>query len=292
MLHILNLRMFDGEGGSAAGTAGAAAAGSNTAGEVSMASVLGGGAGADQTAQQAPVEETREQKFARLIGKDGEYRDLYDARVKRAVTDRMRAATAREQAVQPILDTLAQAYGTDDLAELQQKLQNANELWEAGADAEGLTVEQYRQMQQLRMQQQRIERERADAQRQAAMQQQIAQWQAEAQEMQGIYPGFDLEAEMANPTFQRMVSAGASVRNAYEVLHLDEIKANTAAYTAAQTQRRVADNIRARGARPAENGAKGGSGAVTRDLSRATREDRVRLFDYVKKNPGAKIRLS
>ena len=292
MLHILNLRMFDGEGGgSAAGTAGAAAAG-NTAGEVSMASVLGGGAGADQTAQAQPVEETREQKFARLIGKDGEYRDLYDARVKRAVTDRMRAATAREQAVQPILDTLAQAYGTDDLAELQQKLQNANELWEAGADAEGLTVEQYRQMQQLRMQQQRIERERADAQRQAAMQQQIAQWQAEAQEMQGIYPGFDLEAEMADPTFQRMVSAGASVRNAYEVLHLDEIKANTAAYTAAQTQRRVADNIRARGARPAENGAKGGSGAVTRDLSRATREDRVRLFDYVKKNPGAKIRLS
>lgn len=292
MLHILNLRMFDGEGGSAAGTAGVAAAGSNTAGEVSMASVLGGGAGADQTAQAQPVEETREQKFARLIGKDGEYRDLYDARVKRAVTDRMRAATAREQAVQPILDTLAQAYGTDDLAELQAKLQNANELWEAGADAEGLTVEQYRQMQQLRMQQQRFDRERAEAQRQAAMQQQIAQWQAEAQEMQGIYPGFDLEAEMANPTFQRMVSAGASVRNAYEVLHLDEIKANTAAYTAAQTQRRVADNIRARGARPAENGAKGGSGAVTRDLSRATREDRVRLFDYVKKNPGAKIRLS
>lgn len=291
MLQTLNLRMFDGEGGSAAGTAGAAAAG-NTAGEVSMASVLGGGAGADQTAQAQPVEETREQKFARLIGKDGEYRDLYDARVKRAVTDRMRAATAREQAVQPILDTLAQAYGTDDLAELQAKLQNANELWEAGADAEGLTVEQYRQMQQLRMQQQRIERERADAQRQAAMQQQIAQWQAEAQDLQAVYPGFDLEIEMGNPTFQRMVSAGASVRNAYEVLHLDEIKANTAAYTAAQTQRRVADNIRARGARPAENGAKGGSGAVTRDLSRATREDRVRLFDYVKKNPGAKIRLS
>ena len=288
MLQKLNSRMFDGEGGAtAAGTADSAPAAANS--NVSLDTVLGG-AGADQPVQ-AQKTETREQRFAKMVGKDGEFRDLYDARVKRAVTDRMRAATAREQAVQPILDTLAQAYGTDDLAELQKKLQTANEIWEAGADAEGLTVEQYRQMQQLRMQQQRFERERDFAQKQAAMQAQIEQWQAEAQEVQAIYPGFDLDAEMGNPTFQRMVSAGASVRNAYEVLHLDEIKANTAAYTAQQTERKVSENIRARGARPAENGVVGSAGPVVKNPANLTAKERKGIRDYLKAHPGASISL-
>lgn len=291
MLQTLNLRMFDGEGGgSAAGTADSAPVAANN--NVSLGTVLGG-AGADQPVQ-AQKTETREQRFAKMVGKDGEYRDLYDARVKRAVTDRMRAATAREQAVQPILDTLAQAYGTDDLAELQRKLQTANEIWEAGADAEGLTVEQYRQMQQLRMQQRRFDRERAEAQRMAAEQakdRQIAQWQAEAQDLQAVYPGFDLEVEMGNPTFQRMVTAGASIRNAYEVLHLDEIKAQTAAYTARQTERKVSENIRARGARPAENGVVGSAGPVVKNPANLTAKERKEIRDYMKAHPGARIPL-
>ena len=43
--------------------------------------------------------------------------------------------------------------------------------------------------------------------------------------------------------------------HAYEVIHLNDIKAATAQNAAAQTEKAVTDNIRARGTRPTEAGA-------------------------------------
>ena len=97
-------------------------------------------------------------------------------------------------------------------------------------------------------------------------------WVVQAEALrQGDYPDFDFLTESRNPLFRRLVRSGLPVRSAYEALHLPEILDRTAR----DTEARIASDIRAMGARPAETGAttqapfpvKGG-------VSRLTREDR------------------
>lgn len=52
----------------------------------------------------------------------------------------------------------------------------------------------------------------------------VRDWKEQAVLLKRIYPGFDLDQEVRNPEFLAMLRAGLSVRRAYEVLHLDEIK--------------------------------------------------------------------
>ena len=51
-----------------------------------------------------------------------------------------------------------------------------------------------------------------------------------------------------------MLQSGTPMEHAYKVLHLDEILNNERNVTAANTEKQVMDNIRARGQRPPEAG--------------------------------------
>ena len=141
-----------------------------------------------------------------------------------------------------------------------------------------MSVEQYKQMQ-------RLERENAallNAQRQQrgqqAAEQQLQRWYGEAEQARSLYPSFDLSAEVQNPQFLSMLRAGVPVRHAYEVVHMDEIKAGVAQLTAQATEKQVVDGIRARGARPQENGTKAQSAfTVKDDVSKLSKKDRAEI---------------
>ena len=96
--------------------------------------------------------------------------------------------------------------------------------------------------------------------------------------MKGDYPSFDLGAESQNPQFLAMLRAGVPVQHAYEVVHMDEIKAGVAKLTAKATEKQVVSGIRAKGARPQENGTAAQSPfTVKDDVSKLTRKDRAEI---------------
>lgn len=77
------------------------------------------------------------------------------------------------------------------------------------------------------------------------------------------YPDFDLEKELEDPGFARLVENGVDPRTAYEVVHHRELT---------RREERLAQNA----ARPLENGLSGGSAALTgadpKALTRAERK--------------------
>lgn len=213
----------------------------------------------------------------------GEYRDVYGEEVQRIIDRRFKDVKSLEDQVsrsRPVLDMLMQRYkiADGDMDKLARAVENDSAYWSQAAEEAGMSVEQYKQMQ-------RLERENAallNAQRQQrgqqAAQQQLQRWYGEAEQVRSLYPSFDLSAEVQNPQFLSMLRAGVPVRHAYEVVHMDEIKAGVAQLTAQATEKQVVDGIRARGARPQENGTTSQSAfTVKDDVSKLSKKDRAEI---------------
>lgn len=213
----------------------------------------------------------------------GEYKDVYGEEVQRIIDRRFKDAKSLEDQVsrsRPVLDMLMQRYkiADGDMDKLARAVENDSAYWSQAAEEAGMSVEQYMQMQ-------RLERENAallNAQRQQrsqqAAQQQLQRWYGEAEQVRNLYPSFDLGAEVQNPQFLSMLRAGVPVRHAYEVVHMEEIKAGVAQLTAQATEKQVVDGIRARGARPQENGTTSQSAfTVKDDVSKLSKKDRAEI---------------
>ena len=86
---------------------------------------------------------------------------------------------------------------------------------------------------------------------------------------------FDLKTEIdGNPDFLALLQRGVSVEQAYKVLHMNDFLSKATA----QAEKAVTDNIRARGARPPENGAATKSAVVVKDdVSKLTPADRAEI---------------
>lgn len=54
----------------------------------------------------------------------------------------------------------------------------------------------------------------------------LAKLQKEIAEAVSIYPDFNFEKELENEEFKRLLSVGVTVKNAYEVIHIDEVIQN------------------------------------------------------------------
>lgn len=86
-------------------------------------------------------------------------------------------------------------------------------------------------------------------------------WMRSADETGAVYPGFELQAELKNSGFVRLLRSGVDVKTAYEVIHKDEIIPAAMQYAARTVESRLAGAMASHGHRPAENGM-GSTGAV------------------------------
>ena len=153
-----------------------------------------------------------------------------------------------------------------------------------------MSVEQYKQFQKLQRENLALRQAQRKQQSQQAAQQQLQKWYGEAEQMKADYPEFDLAAESKDPQFLSMLRSGVPVRLAYEVKHMDEIKAGVAQNTAKTTEKQVVEGIRAKGARPAENGTSSQSAFVVKDdPSQWTKKDRAEVVKRAAR--GEKIKL-
>lgn len=226
--------------------------------------------------------------------KDGEYKDLYTEDVQRIINRRFSDYKALEDKVgkyQPIIDLLSQRFNVkDDPAKLMTALEGDNALWSAMAEEAGMDTEAF-------MRVKRMERENAamremlkrneDRQRNDAK---VQNWIKEAEALKGKYKSFDLNKEMQNPSFFRQINAGVSMEQAYIAANFDRIMDSAVTLTAAQTEKKVVDSVRAKGSRPAENGGASQSAfTVKDDPSKWTKKDRDEVIKRVR--AGEKIYL-
>ncbi len=113
------------------------------------------------------------------------------------------------------------------------------------------------------------------------------QWAREEAELRREDPAFSLRSALQSPEMRRMMRMpGMRVRDAYRAANYDRLMAGTAR----AVEQGVVERVRARAARPAENGGHSGGAAVTApDVSRMSRAQREALEREVLH--GAKIRL-
>ena len=237
--------------------------------------------------------EERRKAFQELV--NGEFKDIYTEETQRIIDRRFREARNLEQQAakqQPVIDMLMQRYkiSDGDMSKLAQAVENDDAYWSEAAEEAGMSVEQYKQFQRLQRENAALLQAQRARQNQRAAQQQLQKWYSEGEQVKAMYPDFDLGAEAKNPQFISMLKAGVPVQHAYEVIHMDEIKAGVAQSTARQTEKQVVDGIRAKGARPTENGTSSQSAfTVKDDPSKWTKKDREEVARRVARGETIKL---
>lgn len=279
----ISLKLFDGAaaGGEGAGAAGADNAGSDAAGQGNSGETILYGkqpaqtpdAGEEKVGVQSTSNtlEDKQRAFRQLV--EGEYKEQYTQDTQRIINARFRQTKALEKQVadtKPVMDLLLQRYGIEDgsMDKLLQAVENDNAYWSEAAEEAGMSVEQYKEVQRLKRENAAFMEAERKRETQKNADAKFAQWAKEAAEVQQLYPSFDLRQELENEQFRYLISnarAPVPLLHAYEVVHRDEVRAGIARMQAQATEKQVVDSIRARGARPAENGASSQSAFTVRD---------------------------
>lgn len=223
--------------------------------------------------------EAKKAEFDRLIRE--EYKDVYDERVQTVLKSRLKnqkELEGRLSAVSPVLDLLMDKYKVKNEQELARAIEQDDAYWEEGAEEAGLSVEQYKYMKKIERENAELQKAKQQAQQNEYARQQIGKWGREAEELKAEYPDFDLGNEMGDRNFVGMLRAGVPVKIAYEAIHINDVKAKTAQSAAKTAEKNVTENIRAKGARPQENGTMQSGGVIVKnDVSKLTREDRAEI---------------
>lgn len=227
--------------------------------------------------------EAKRKAFKELV--EGEYKDQYTEMFQQAFNRRFKDVKGMEDSLgaqKPIMDMLMQKYqiADGDVAKLQKAIEQDDTYWEKAAEDNGMSIEQYKQFQKFQRDSQELQQLRRRQAGEQQAQQQMAKWYQEAEQMTAKYPGFDFKAECQDRDFLGMLRNGLSVETAYRVKHMDEITEATARAAAKTASEQMAASIKAKAARPAENGTSRQSAAIVKSdvhsLSRAERAEVAR----------------
>lgn len=284
----VHLHMFDGAGeGGTASTDGANAPSADDnksktrveygkASEGSSDDRVGGG-------QNEPDETDPDKEFEALI--KGKYKDQYAQRMQAAISNRFKNSQDNEQTLNKWKDAtsvLFTRYGLEDgdLEGLEYAINHDEGLFAAEAEAEGLTVQKYMEMQRQQAEAERAKSMLAAMQEEQKKQQWFAQIEQEAEELKELFPNFDLALESENEAFRNKIDSGYSVQDAFLTAHFGEILNGSFDQAKQAEQTRMVQQINQRQARPQENASRSTPSVVRKsDPSKWTDED----FDEVEK---------
>ena len=245
------------------------------------------GSDAGSPAKEAQVQTTsstledKRKAFRELV--NGEYKDQYTEETQRLINRRFKESKAMEESLnaqKPVIDMLMQRYKIEDgdVGKLAKAIENDNAYWSEAAAEAGMSVDVYKQVQKIQRENEMLRRAERNRAGEAVVQRQLRQWAEQAEAMKALYPNFDMAQETANPAFVNMLKAGIPVEHANKVLHMDEIVSGAVTAAAKQTEQQVVANIRAKGARPAENGTSSQSAfTIKDDVSKLSKKDRAEI---------------
>lgn len=236
--------------------------------------------------QAAPEEETinegNEESFDDLIA--GKYKKDYEAKVKAAVSKRFKNQKdlqSKIDSIDPIVKMVAQKYGIEpnpdgslSIQAINDAMQNDNSLYEQEAFKRGISVDELKNIK-------RLERENASLRAENTRTAEQREWDAllmQGEELKNTYPDFDMETEMQNPQFGRLLATMQksgfpnALQTAYEAVHRDDIMGGAMRYAVSQTESKISKSIQSGMRRPAENGTNQQAAArTTTDPSKLTK---------------------
>lgn len=304
MLNLLKLNLTVFDGGAAAGGEG------GTGGNGNDGQANGQSAGGDSTtkngdfsnvvfgkqseadpagAEEAKPKETqvktakeRRAEFESLI--KGEYKNEFTERFQTEFNRRHRGYKELEEnfnRADKVLNILAEKYGENDIDKLEELIINDHSQLEQEALEKGIDVEQLAQIKRLKAEadSERRRRERVEGERRAD--EQYQSWVEQSKKMKDVFPDFDINTEIQNPSFLDLLQRGISVDHAYKILHYDDIMQNTITDAMRKSSKATADTIAARGSRPKENGNTGSAVIYKTDVSKLSKADRAEIAKRV-----------
>lgn len=206
----------------------------------------------------------------------GRFKEDYDKSIKAAIDKRFRNQKNLQgqiDAIDPMIKALAQRYdvaqsadGSIPIDALIQKVLDDDSLYEQEAFQRGMSVDDLKQIKNL-------ERENAQLRMNQARSAEQEEWDAlmeQGNQVKQMYPQFDMDTEMSNPQFGKLLATlqrsgfPNAVLQAYEACHRDEVMGNAMRYAAQQTEQKITNSIQSNARRPSENGTQGyAAGAPT-----------------------------
>ena len=253
---------------------------------------------AAQPAQEAPEAQPQAEQQAEEPSLDDQwaeakkkFKDQYGRDVKAAVDDRFKNQKDANQTLAkltPALKALARQRGIDegDMEALAENILNDDSLFEEEAEKAGMTVEGYRTFQQMKAEHDQLAaREQEEAERQF-INQHLMNLAAQADELKKVYPNFDLQTEMENETFRRLVApnSGLKLADAFYAIHHRELESQAVAYGAERRTQEISQTLAANRARPVEGALTGGQPAnIAPNPASMTREERAKLIERARR---------
>ena len=231
--------------------------------------------------EKTETPEEREARFEKMIRE--EFPDLYGKRVKGAVMDRLKSTEETVEsfaALQPVLEILGKRYGISktDVKAIVKAVDEDDVFLEAESEETGTPTDQLRRIRSVTRENERLkEAERARKEKEESRRI-YAQLVEDSKVVKVKYPSFDLQSELKNDQFQKLLMSGVHMQTAYEAIHAGELIPAAMSAAAEEAEARVMDSIRANGFRPSENGNRSSSTAIRKtDVHSFTRADRAEI---------------
>ena len=274
---MLNLHAFEGDGGAASGAAGA----SGDAGQVAAgngASLIADGNQPDATAAAGTEFDTF------ISGHQDEAKKWFDTKFQEVFNKRFKdykSMEGRVKAGDQVMQMLATKYGIEDASDIKsitQALKDDDFLYAERAEANGRTIDEQRNWDNL----ERENREFREAQRQAERREQIdrqmAEWDKQSANLKALFPSFDLDTELRNPDFESALRSGLSMERAFYAVHGDEIVSGAMQTTANAVRSATVQDMAARRSRPRENAIGSQAAAkVSKDVHKLSKQERAEI---------------
>ena len=211
----------------------------------------------------------------------------YNKEMQAVVQSRLRSAKGAEEALgklTPALELLARQEGLDpenlDYDALAKAISNNKSYYEDKALEMGVSVETAMQIDQQERDTARKQREEERSIQDQKLQNRFNQITQQSEEIKKVFPNFDLQKEMKNKVFARMMAPDMpfSVEDAYYAVHRNEIQTASMQVAAQKAAQNISNSIQAGNRRPVENGTSGQAPSVTTfDYRNASPEQRAAI---------------
>jgi hypothetical protein len=282
----INLRLFDGEGGSAAaGSSGPAGEGGSklVPGTQANGLIVNDSQGTSQDFSQGQV-------AAVDAGTDFDnYMNSHKDEADKWFSDRFqekfnkRYAPIKKQlsAANTVMEMLATKYGIEDSKDIEaitKALEEDDMLYAERAEANGRSIDEQREWDKLE-QENRIDREqRQQMERSEQIRRQMEEWDRQSTNLKQLFPTFNLDVELQNPDFEQALRSGLSMERAFYAVHGEEIFSGAMQNTAQAVREATAQDLAARSKRPKENAiGSNASAKVSKDVHKLTNQERAEI---------------
>lgn len=274
---MLNLHAFEGDGGAASGAAGA----SGDAGQAAA----GNGANLIADVNQPDATAATGTEFETFIsGHQDEAKKWFDTKFQEVFNKRFKdykSMEGRVKAGDQVMQMLATKYGIEDASDIKsitQALKDDDFLYAERAEANGRTIDEQRNWDNLERENREFREAQKQAERREQIDRQMAEWDKQSANLKALFPSFDLDTELRNPDFESALRSGLSMERAFYAVHGDEIVSGAMQTTANAVRSATVQDMAARRSRPRENAIGSQAAAkVSKDVHKLSKQERAEI---------------